>query len=82
MGVKRGVRIPVAVAPLGCRYIEQYERMKRGYARLSESFGSSIDYDDDLQHFFQVPAVLKKMLQIVFVFDGALIGLIETLEAS
>lgn len=31
----------------------QYERMKRSYARLSESYASSIDYDDVLQHFFQ-----------------------------
>lgn len=31
----------------------QYERMQRSYARLSESHVSSIDYDDDLQHFFQ-----------------------------
>lgn len=31
----------------------QYERMQRTYARLSQSYVSSIDYDDDLQHFFQ-----------------------------
>jgi hypothetical protein len=31
----------------------QYERMKRAYVRLSESFVSSIDYDDALQHLFQ-----------------------------
>ena len=31
----------------------QYELMKRTYARLSEAHVSSIDYDDDLQHFFQ-----------------------------
>lgn len=31
----------------------QYERMKRTYARLSENYVSSIDYDDTLQHFFQ-----------------------------
>jgi hypothetical protein len=31
----------------------QYERMRRAYARLAESYVSSIDYDDALQHFFQ-----------------------------
>ena len=31
----------------------QYDRMKRAYARLLEPHRSSIDYDDDLQHFFQ-----------------------------
>lgn len=31
----------------------QYELMKRSYARLSKTYASSIEYDDDLQHFFQ-----------------------------
>jgi hypothetical protein len=31
----------------------QYELMKRSYARLSNTYTSSVDYDDDLQHFFQ-----------------------------
>lgn len=31
----------------------QCERMRRTYARLSKSYVSSIDYDDDLQRFFQ-----------------------------
>ncbi len=31
----------------------QYELMKRSYARLSNRYTSSVDYDDDLQHFFQ-----------------------------
>ena len=31
----------------------QYQRMKRSYARLSRRYESSIDYDDDLVHFFQ-----------------------------
>lgn len=31
----------------------QYDLMKRTYARLSQPYESSIDYSDDLQHFFQ-----------------------------
>ncbi len=41
----------------------QYERMKRAHARLSKSYESSIDYDDDLQHFFQDCWHLKDWLK-------------------
>lgn len=55
----------------------QHERMQRTYARLSNRYVSSIDYDDDLRHFFQdcwhlkdwikndtnVPAVLRASIE-------------------
>lgn len=31
----------------------QYDLMNRTYSRLGQSYVSSIDYDDDLRHFFQ-----------------------------
>jgi hypothetical protein len=31
----------------------QYELMKRSYARLSNTYTSSVDHEDDLRHFFQ-----------------------------
>jgi hypothetical protein len=31
----------------------QYDRMMRGFARLTQPYRSSVDYGDDLQHFLQ-----------------------------
>ena len=31
----------------------QYDRMERGYTRLNKLYQSSVDYEDDIQHYFQ-----------------------------
>ena len=31
----------------------QYDRMERGCARLNKLYQSSVDYEDDIQHYFQ-----------------------------
>ena len=31
----------------------QYDRMERGYTRLNKPYQSSVDYEDDIQHYFQ-----------------------------
>jgi hypothetical protein len=41
------------LSPTLTGWYAQYELMKRSYARLSKTHASSIEYDDDLQHFFQ-----------------------------
>ena len=41
------------LSPALTSWTTQYERMLRTYARLKESYVSSVAYDDDLQHFFQ-----------------------------
>lgn len=41
------------LSPTLTGWISQYERMQRAYARLLNKYRSSIDYDDDLRHYFQ-----------------------------
>jgi hypothetical protein len=41
------------LSPTLTTWNDQYERMVRAYARLSEPYESSIMYDDDLIHYFQ-----------------------------
>jgi len=41
------------LSPTLTGWYSQYERMHRTYARPSNRYVSSIDYDDDLRHFFQ-----------------------------
>jgi len=41
------------LSPTLTGWYSQYELMKRTYARLSKTYASSVDYDDDLRHFFQ-----------------------------
>ena len=31
----------------------QYDRMERGYTRINQPYQSSVDYEDDIQHYFQ-----------------------------
>ena len=31
----------------------QYDRMERGYTRLNKTYQNSVDYEDDIQHYFQ-----------------------------
>ena len=52
--------------------------MKRAYAQLSESYVSSIVYDDDLQHFFQDCWHLKDWIKN----DPALLGQGGVIEAE
>jgi hypothetical protein len=42
---------------------DQYERMKRSYARLLTAHVSSVDYDDDLLHFFMDSWHLKDWIK-------------------
>lgn len=46
----------------------QYERMTRSYARISKPYLSSVEYDDDLRHFFQDCWHLKDWIK----HDGAI----------
>jgi hypothetical protein len=39
--------------PTLTNWMSQYERMSRSYDRLSKTYTSSVEYDDDFQHFFQ-----------------------------
>jgi hypothetical protein len=55
----------------------QYERLKRAYARLSKSYVSSIDYDDDLGHFFQDCWHLKDWIK-----NDPSLGLSSVIEAE
>jgi hypothetical protein len=56
-------------------WLSQYGLMKRTYARLSEAHVSSIDYDDDLQHFFQDCWHLKDWIK-----NDASLGLSNAIE--
>lgn len=49
----------------------QYERMTRSYARISKPYLSSVEYDDDLRHFFQDCWHLKDWIT----HDGAITGI-------
>ena len=31
----------------------QYDRMERGYTRINQPYQSSVNYEDDIQHYFQ-----------------------------
>jgi hypothetical protein len=41
----------------------QYDRMLRGFARLKQPYGSSVEYGDDLQHFLQDSWHLKDWIK-------------------
>jgi len=41
----------------------QYDRMLRGLSRLRRGYGSSVEYQDDLQHFFQDCWHLKEWIK-------------------